>query len=208
MKSGHPWVSAGIVIVRTIYTDGQEAPMEPVYVIAMKAHCQFTGVFVTTPRGRPSRRGRTPTTMPALREIVRNVPRPRQVVFEEGPLAEWMVRGLLPEAERVVACNPRSVLERRLIAHRPSISSTNREVPADGRNHVGLRPRPSPPETRTALQVRPRPGTARLPQCRPPQRKKAARSNRSGPLVSSTRRSTNDRDRQVRRAGATCRTSP
>ena len=81
--------------------------MEPVYVIAMDAHCQFTEFFVTTPSGRPSRRGRTPTTMPALRELVRSVPRPRQVVFEEGPLAEWMVRGLLPEAERVVACNPR-----------------------------------------------------------------------------------------------------
>jgi len=81
--------------------------MERVYVIAMDTHCQFTEFFVTTPSGRSSQRGRTATTMPALREIVRSVPRPRQVVFEEGPLAEWMVRGLLSEAERVVACNPR-----------------------------------------------------------------------------------------------------
>jgi transposase len=107
MKSGHPWVFVGIVIVRAICADGQEAPMEPVYVIAMDAHCQFTEFFVTTPSGRPSRRGRTPTTMPALREVVRSVRRPRHVLFEEGPLAEWMLRGLLSEAERVVACNPR-----------------------------------------------------------------------------------------------------
>lgn len=81
--------------------------MEPVYVIAMDAHCPFTEFFVSAPSGRSARRGRVPTTLPALRRVVRNVPRPRQVVFEEGPLADWMVRGLQSEAERVVACNPR-----------------------------------------------------------------------------------------------------
>lgn len=81
--------------------------MEPVYVIAMDAHCQFTEFFITTPGGRSARRGRTPTSMPELRELVRSVPRPRHVLFEEGPLADWMYRGLRPEAERVVACNPR-----------------------------------------------------------------------------------------------------
>ena len=81
--------------------------MEPVYVIAMDVHCGFTEFFVTTPSGRASRHGQTPTTLPALLELVRSVPRPRQVVFEEGPLADWLVRGLQPEAERVVACNPR-----------------------------------------------------------------------------------------------------
>ena len=81
--------------------------MEPVYVISMDAHCQFTEYLITTPSGRTSRRGRTPTTLPALREIVQSVPRPRHVVFEEGAIADWMYRGLLPDAERVVSCDPR-----------------------------------------------------------------------------------------------------
>ncbi len=81
--------------------------MEPVYVIAMDAHCTSTDFFITTPSGRLSRRGRTPTTMPDLRKIVQSVRRPRHVVFEEGPLADWMVRGLRPDAEQAVACNPR-----------------------------------------------------------------------------------------------------
>ena len=81
--------------------------MEPVYVIAMDAHCGSTDFFITTPSGKPSRRGRTPTTMPQLRKVVQSVRRPRHVVFEEGPLADWMVRGLRSDAEQVVACNPR-----------------------------------------------------------------------------------------------------
>lgn len=67
MKSGRPRVSVGIVIVRAIRTDGREAPMKPAYVIAMDAHCRFTEFYVTTPSGRPARRGRTPTTLPTLR---------------------------------------------------------------------------------------------------------------------------------------------
>lgn len=81
--------------------------MEPVYVISMDTHCKCTEFFISTPSGKPSRRGRTPTTLPALREIVQSVRRPRHVVFEEGQLAEWIYRGLLCDAECVVSCDPR-----------------------------------------------------------------------------------------------------
>lgn len=81
--------------------------MQPVYVIAMDVHCEFTEFFISTPHGRRARRGRAPTTLPALRELVQGVPQPRQVVFEEGPLADWLLRGLQPDAQHVEACNPR-----------------------------------------------------------------------------------------------------
>ncbi len=81
--------------------------MERVYIIALDTHCAFTEVGVLTPGGRMRERGRCPTTIPALAEIVGRVPRPRAVVLEEGPLADWIARGLNKYADDVVVCDPR-----------------------------------------------------------------------------------------------------
>ena len=52
-------------------------------------------------------RGRCATTIPALIEEVDRVPRPRAVVLEEGPLADWIARGLGGHADDVAVCDPR-----------------------------------------------------------------------------------------------------
>ena len=62
----------------------------------MDAYCQFTELFISPPSGRTSRRGKTPITLPALREIIQSVRRPRHVVFEEGRLTDWMFAGKAP----------------------------------------------------------------------------------------------------------------
>lgn len=81
--------------------------MERVYTIALDTHCSFTEVVVFTPSGRVRQRGRCATTIPALLEQVQQVPHPRAVVFEEGPLADWIARGLGDKVEDVAICDPR-----------------------------------------------------------------------------------------------------
>lgn len=81
--------------------------MAAVYTIALDTHCAFTEVVVLTPSGRVRLRGRCSTTIPALAEQGAEVPRPRAVVFEEGPLADWIARGLDALADDVVICEPR-----------------------------------------------------------------------------------------------------
>jgi transposase len=81
--------------------------MERLYTIALDTHCSFTEVVVLTPSGRVRQRERCPTTIPALTEKVLQVPRPRAVVFEEGPLADWLSRGLGAKVDDLVICDPR-----------------------------------------------------------------------------------------------------
>jgi len=52
-------------------------------------------------------RYRVPTTVPALREVLGGIRRPRQLAFEEGPLAHWLWRNLRQEVDRLVVCDPR-----------------------------------------------------------------------------------------------------
>lgn len=77
------------------------------HFIALDTHCAFTDAVVLTEGGRVVRRQRMATTIPALRRLIEAVPRPRQVVLEEGPLADWLVRELRRSADAVVACDPR-----------------------------------------------------------------------------------------------------
>jgi len=73
--------------------------MKQGYIIALDTHCAFTEVDVYTATGRLSRRERCPATIPALREVVEKVPRPRDALLEEGPLADWVARGLAGYAD-------------------------------------------------------------------------------------------------------------
>ena len=58
------------------------------HVIAMDTHCQFVEYVVMTESGRVTSRGRIETTIPELVKVIEGVRRPREVVFEEGPLAD------------------------------------------------------------------------------------------------------------------------
>jgi transposase len=77
------------------------------HYIGLDVHCQFTEFAVVTSSGRLTKRGQCPTTIPALVAAIESVKRPRYVAFEEGPMAEWLYRNLLPSADGVTACEPR-----------------------------------------------------------------------------------------------------
>ena len=81
--------------------------MERVYTIGADTHCAFTELATISPGGRLVRRDRCSTTIQALVQAVAEVRRPRVVVIEEGPLADWLYRGLGERGETVVVCDPR-----------------------------------------------------------------------------------------------------
>ena len=81
--------------------------MDHGYVIALDTHCAFTEAVVMTATGRVRQRARVATTLPELQRLIEGVRRPRYVVLEEGPLADWLVRGLHDVADAVTACDPR-----------------------------------------------------------------------------------------------------
>lgn len=88
--------------------------MKRTHFIGIDVHCQFCELAVLTAAGKVVRRERCPTTISALWEVLADVPQPRQLVIEEGPLAGWLWRELHTEAERMVVSEPR---RNRLIAH-------------------------------------------------------------------------------------------
>ncbi len=48
-----------------------------------------------------------PTTIPALRAAIESIPRRRAMTFEEGPMADWLARGLRPALDELLVCDPR-----------------------------------------------------------------------------------------------------
>lgn len=81
--------------------------MPGVYTIGADTHCGSTEFAVLSPTGRLIRRERCPTTIPDLYGILSSVRRPRATIIEEGPLADWLFRGLGDRGETVVVCDPR-----------------------------------------------------------------------------------------------------
>ena len=81
--------------------------MERMHYIGADTHCASTDLAVVTRTGRVTLRERCATNIPALKKSVERVPRPRQVIIEEGPLADWIMRGLSVLGETVIVCNPR-----------------------------------------------------------------------------------------------------
>lgn len=81
--------------------------MDRVYTIGADTHCSFVELVAISPGGRVVRRNRCSTTIRALVQAVSEVRRPRVMVIEEGPLADWLYRGLGERGETVVVCDPR-----------------------------------------------------------------------------------------------------
>jgi transposase len=79
----------------------------------MDTHCTSSEVAVVNQAGRLKLKQGYPTTIPALVQVIEAVPRPRVVTFEEGPLADWLLRNLAGHADQVIVCDPR---RNRLIA--------------------------------------------------------------------------------------------
>jgi transposase len=90
-----------------------EAPMKRPYFIGLDTHGSFCAMAVRSSDGKLVQQGKCKTTMVALREMLEKVPRPRHVVFEEGPLANWLYRNLVRHVEAITVADPR---RNRLIA--------------------------------------------------------------------------------------------
>jgi transposase len=84
-----------------------EAPMKRGHCIGIDVHCDFCEAAVITAAGKLVKRHRCKTAIPPLLELLKAVPAPRQVVFEEGPLADWLFRNLVGHAEELLVCEPR-----------------------------------------------------------------------------------------------------
>lgn len=88
--------------------------MKQRHFIGVDVHCKFSELAGVNAVGGLVYRGRCPTTISALLKEVSNVPQPRCLVIEEGPLADWLWRSLQALGEEVVVCQPR---RNRLISH-------------------------------------------------------------------------------------------
>jgi transposase len=84
-----------------------EAPMKRAHFIGMDTHCQFCEIAVVNSAGELVLRERCETNLAALLKVIEAVPRPRQLVIEEGPLAGWLWRGLRQTVERMTVSEPR-----------------------------------------------------------------------------------------------------
>ena len=81
--------------------------MKREHFIAGDTHCKETELVVMTGTGRLTKRFRCPTTIPALVEAIKTIPQPRYLAFEEGPIADWLYRNLLPWVDGITVCEPR-----------------------------------------------------------------------------------------------------
>jgi transposase len=90
-----------------------EAPMKRVYFIGLDTHGQFCDMTAITQDGQLVQRGQCKTTIPAILNLLEQVPQPRRLAIEEGPLADWLWRNLRTAVAEMVVCEPR---RNRLIA--------------------------------------------------------------------------------------------
>ena len=78
-------------------------------VIAFDVASEVTTVAVANPSGKLTFECKVETSGRALREIVRKVPRPRQVVFEECTQSGWLWSILEPLSDDIIVCDPRKI---------------------------------------------------------------------------------------------------
>lgn len=76
-------------------------------IIAFDVASEVTCIYAVNGRGKMIFEGRVPTEIPALREVIRKVPRHRTLVFEECCQADWLWSELGPVCDDVLVCNPR-----------------------------------------------------------------------------------------------------
>jgi transposase len=83
------------------------------HFIGIDTHCQFCEIAVVNHSGELVQRDRCATCIPTLLQVIDQVPQPRALVIEEGPLAGWLWRSLHEAVDEMVVSEPR---RNRLIA--------------------------------------------------------------------------------------------
>jgi transposase len=74
--------------------------------VAVDVHSRSCEGGWMTDGGKEKQSWRVATSLEALREKLGMVPRPKALVIEEGPLADWLVRELSAEVDQVVVADP------------------------------------------------------------------------------------------------------
>lgn len=74
--------------------------------IALDVHSTFCEGGYIDDTGREKSAWHEPTSIPELAKVIEAVSRPRKLVIEEGPLADWLYRNLLPRVDEIVVCDP------------------------------------------------------------------------------------------------------
>jgi transposase len=74
--------------------------------IALDVHSTFCEGGYIDDVGREKTAWHEPTAIPELIKAIEAVPRPRKLVIEEGPLADWLYRNLSPRVDEMVVCDP------------------------------------------------------------------------------------------------------
>lgn len=76
-------------------------------VIAIDVASEVSSVCVLNTNGRVRLEEGVATRIPALKKLIKKVPHPRQVVFEEGTQASWLWSELSKVCDDVLVCDPR-----------------------------------------------------------------------------------------------------
>lgn len=74
--------------------------------IALDVHSTFCEGGCIDDAGREKAAWHAPTAIPELIKVIESAPRPRKLVIEEGPLADWLYRNLSPRVDEMVVCDP------------------------------------------------------------------------------------------------------
>src|SRR5271154_4760045 len=80
--------------------------MRRTHFVALDVHSSFCEGGYTDDRGREKAQWHLPTSLGSLIEAIESVPRPRQLVIEEGPLSDWLCRHLWDHVDELVSCDP------------------------------------------------------------------------------------------------------
>lgn len=75
--------------------------------IGLDTHGSFCVMAVVDEQGKLLRRRQCSTTIESLRELLDKVPSPKQLAFEEGPLANWLYRNLQDHVDALTVAEPR-----------------------------------------------------------------------------------------------------
>jgi transposase len=87
-------------------TKEQQLMSRQMNIIAIDTHCEFCEGGYVNRLGKEKGCFKVPTSIPALVEQIEKVPRPRKLVIEEGPLADWLWRSLWPYVDEMIVCDP------------------------------------------------------------------------------------------------------
>jgi transposase len=82
--------------------------MNTMNVIAFDVGSEVSTACVITAKGEVGEPKEVPTRISVLKALIKKVPRPRQVVFEEGTQAAWLWSELQGSCDDVLVCEPRS----------------------------------------------------------------------------------------------------